>query len=105
MTKHRVFCFCDCDPKDLPQLVLKRLARGRVAALFGLSNGENYEDIIEYNANEKVDDDVSVKSTDSEEDKDDCASMKLFGNITNGIRMITVEETMDSWNTTFELIP
>lgn len=104
MAKHRVFCFCDCDPKDLPQLVLKRLARGRVAALFGLSNGENYEDIIEYEANEKVDDDVSVKSTDSEEDQDDCASMQVFGNISNGMRMITVEETIDSWKTTFESI-
>mmetsp|Transcript_10498 Transcript_10498/g.25354 ORF Transcript_10498/g.25354 Transcript_10498/m.25354 type:complete len:802 (-) Transcript_10498:28-2433(-) len=104
MAKHRVFCFCDCDPKDLPELVLKRLARGRVAALFGLSNSENYEDIIEYIANEKVEDDVSVKSTDSEEDKDDCATMQVFGNITNGMRMITVEETTDSWNTTFELI-
>jgi len=105
MAKHRVFCFCDCDPKDLPTLVLKRLARGRVAALFGLSNSDNYEDIIEYIANEKVEDDnISVKSTDSEEDNDDCASMQVFGNITNGMRIITVEEMKDSWNTTFELL-
>jgi len=104
MAKHRVFCFCDCDPKDLPELVVKRLARGRVVALFGLSNSEDYEDMVQYVANEKVEDDVSVKSTDSVEDNDDCASMQVFGNITNGMRMITVEEMKDTWNTTFESV-
>jgi len=104
MAKHRVFSFCDCDPKDLPKLVVKRLARGRVVALFGLSNCEDYEDVVEYISNEKVEDDISVKSTDSVEDNDDCASMQVFGNITNGMRMITVEEMKDTWNTTFESV-
>ena len=103
MTKHRVFCFVDCDPKDLPQIVKKRLARGRVAALFGLSKSlDNYEDEVEYSANEKLEDDSSVKSTDSEEDDGDNSTMKVFGDILNGTRWITVEEMEDKWQSSFE---
>ena len=103
MAKHRAFCFVDCDPKDLPALVRKRLARGRVTALIGLSkSAENYEDEVEYRANERLEDDSSVKSTDSEEDEDENFTMKVFGNILNGFFSITVEETEEKWSTTFE---
>ena len=106
MAKHRVFCFVDCDPKDLPALVLKRLARGRVTALIGLSkSAENYEDEVEYRANERLEDDSSVKSTDSEEDEDENFTMKMFGNILNGFFSITVEETEEKWSTIFENTP
>jgi hypothetical protein len=45
MAKPQLFCFCDCDPRDLPPMVLKQLARGRVLCLMGLvgpsSSGED----------------------------------------------------------------
>jgi serine/threonine protein kinase len=104
MAKNRVFCFCDCDPKDLPTIVLKRLARGRVVALVGHSKGEDYKDVIEYRANEKLDDDSSVKSTESEEDDSDNAKMEILGSSTNGLRWITIEETDDKWYSTFEAV-
>jgi serine/threonine protein kinase len=104
MAKHRVFCFCDCDPKNLPTLVLKRLARGRVVALSGLAEEDDYEDDIEYIANEKLEDDSSVKSTDSEEDEDDNTIMKVFGNRANGLRWITIEEMENKWSTSFEAV-
>jgi hypothetical protein len=104
MAKNRVFCFCDCDPKDLPTIVLKRLARGRVVALVGHSMGEDYKDVIEYRANEKLDDDSSVKSTESDEDDSDNAKMEILGSSTNGLRWITVEETDDKWYSTFEAV-
>lgn len=39
MTRHHSFAFVDCNPDDLPQWILKKLAKGRVSCLFGLSNG------------------------------------------------------------------
>ena len=53
MAKPQLFCFCDCDPADLPPIVVKRLARGRSLALFGLSNsGKPLDYKVKYTANE-----------------------------------------------------
>merc|ERR1711935_1055653 len=72
MAKPQLFCFCDCDPRDLSPIVQKRLARGRSLCLMGLSKTGNPIDLkVKYSENETVDDDVSVKSTDSEEDESD----------------------------------
>eukprot|EP00980_Cylindrotheca_fusiformis_P005339 scaffold1138_cov128-Cylindrotheca_fusiformis.AAC.21 len=104
MAKHRVFCFCDCDPKDLPPMALKRLARGRVVALFGHAVREDYKDIIEYRANEKLEDDSSVKSSDSKEDDNDNAKMEILGSRTSGLQWITVDEKNDRWRCSFESV-
>jgi hypothetical protein len=104
MAKPQLFCFCDCDPADLPPVVVKRLARGRTLALFGLSNsGKPLDYKVKYTANETLDDDTSVKSTDSKEDDDDNSTMRVFGTSMNGLRWITVEEK-EEWYSEFQVI-
>jgi hypothetical protein len=104
MAKPQLFCFCDCDPGDLSPIVLKRLARGRVRSLMGLSNtGGPIDYKVKYKANETLDDDTSVKSTDSKEDDDDNATMRVFGNCMNGLRWVTVDEK-EEWFSEFEVI-
>mmetsp|Transcript_23837 Transcript_23837/g.53083 ORF Transcript_23837/g.53083 Transcript_23837/m.53083 type:complete len:441 (-) Transcript_23837:710-2032(-) len=104
MAKPKVFCFCDCDPRDLPEIVQKRLARGRVLSLMGSSKTESPIDYkINYFENETLDDDASVKSTDSEEDEDDRATTRVYGTNTNGLRWITVDEKKE-WHSAFEEI-
>jgi len=104
MAKQQLFCFCDCDPADLSPMVQKRLARGRTLCLAGLSNtGTPIDYKIKYAANETLDDDTSVKSTDSEEDDDDRATMRVYGTARNGLRWITVDE-QEEWYSEFECI-
>jgi hypothetical protein len=105
MAKPQLFCFCDCDPRDLPALVLKRLARGRVLALMGLSKttGEMIDYKLTYEPNETVDDDTSVKSNDSVEDEQDGFTMRVLGTSENGIRWLTVDEK-EKWSTSFEAV-
>ena len=104
MSKHQMFAVCDCDPRDLHPLVLKRLARGRTQLLMGLSNDEPFETEISYAANETVgDDNASVKSTDSVEDEQDEWTMKVVGTTENGLRWLTVVEEGDNqWSQRFE---
>ena len=104
MAKPQLFCFCDCDPGELPPIVTKRLARGRSLCLMGLSSTGNPIDYkVKYAANETLDDDTSVKSTDSEEDDDDRATMRVYGTTMNGLRWITVDEK-EEWYSEFEAI-
>ena len=113
MSKHQLFCFVDCDPRDLPPYVVKVLARGHVLLLVGLSNtDEAFETTITYHPNEKLDDvkcedgdddDASIKSTDSEEDKDDSFTMKVVGTKENAMRRIIVQEKGD-YETEFEAV-
>jgi len=58
---------------------------------------------INYFENETLDDDASVKSTDSEEDEDDRATTRVYGTNTNGLRWITVDEKKE-WHSAFEEI-
>ena len=52
MAKPQLFCFCDCDPRDLSPIVQKRLARGRSLCLMGLSKtGEPIDFKIKYTEN------------------------------------------------------
>ncbi|KAG7368734.1 serine/threonine protein kinase [Nitzschia inconspicua] len=104
MAKPQLFCFCNCDPADLPTLVIKRLARGRTLSLMGLSNsGQPLDYKVKYTPNETVDDNTSVKSNDSDEDEDDTSTMRVFGNSMNGLRWLTVDEKED-WYSEFEAI-
>jgi hypothetical protein len=104
MAKPQLFCFCDCDPRDLPPIVQKRLARGRSLSLMGLSkSGTPIDFKIKYAANERLDDDTSVKSTDSEEDEDDRATIRVYGTTMNGLRWITIDEK-EEWYSEFERI-
>jgi serine/threonine protein kinase len=104
MAKHLLFCFVDCDPRDLEPIIVKRLARGRVLLLVGLSKDEPFETKISYEANETVvGDDVSVKSTDSVEDDIDNFTMKVVGTKDNGLRCISVDEK-EGWNEVFESV-
>ena len=104
MAKPQLFCFCDCDPRDLPLIVQKRLARGRSLCLIGLSKTGNPIDFkLRYKENETLDDDTSVKSTDSEEDEDDRAIMRVYGTTMNGLRWITIDEK-EEWYSEFEAI-
>lgn len=104
MSKPQLFCFCDCDPNDLPPIVIKRLARGRVLSLMGLSNsGHPIDHKVKYTANETLDDDTSVKSTDSVEDEDDNSTMRVFGSCMNGLRWLTVDEN-EEWYSEFQVI-
>jgi serine/threonine protein kinase len=100
MAKQQLFCFCDCNPHDLPALVLKRLARGRVLCLYGASE-EDLDYTLSYAPNETVDDDVSVKSTDSVEDDQDAQTMRVISSSKNGLEWLTVDEK-EKWQTSFE---
>jgi len=104
MAKPQLFCFCDCDPGELPPIVTKRLARGRSLCLMGLSKtGQPVDYKVKYVANETIDDDTSVKSTDSEEDEGDHSTMRVYGTTMNGLRWITVDE-QEEWYSEFERI-
>ena len=107
MAKYQMFCFVDCDPRDLEPIVVKRLTRGRCLLLLGLSKAEPFETEIVYSANETVtvddDDNTSVKSNDSVEDEQDEWTMKVKGTQNNGLRWLSVDEKED-WETSFESI-
>jgi len=106
MAKQKLFCFCDCDPRDLPPIVTKRLARGKTLCLMGLSNsGQPLDFKVKYEANEALDDNTSVKSTDSQEDADDRSTMRVYGGTNNGLRWLTVDEENDEWYSEFQSIP
>lgn len=103
MARYQLFAFVDTDPRGLPQRLLKRLARGKVQAVFGPSNeGEEFEKIVAYQPNEVVDD-ASIKSTDSDEDENDEHIMKLMGTNQNGVRCITVADR-EQFNITFQAV-
>jgi hypothetical protein len=104
MAKHQVFGFCDCDPRELPPLVLKRLARGRVLCLYGVATDDYLDFTVSYVPNEKTgDDDGSVKSTDSKDDHDDAHVMRVLASNRNGMEWLTVDEK-ERWWTSFEEI-
>jgi hypothetical protein len=106
MSKHPFFLFCDTDPRDLPSVLLKRLARGRALCLVGVSKDiTSFETVVEYTCNEPSDDDdASIRSTDSEEDDKDNFTMKMQGSQENGLRWITVHEEPDNWDIEFKLV-
>jgi serine/threonine protein kinase len=110
MAKHQVFCFCDCDPRDLSPLVLKRLARGKVVVVIGLSKDDDVDYELNYEPNETVtlgndddNDNVSVKSNDSVEDDMDRSRMRVLGTSKNSLRWLTIDEKED-WSTTLEVM-
>jgi hypothetical protein len=73
MAKFPLFAFCNCDPRELPPIVLRWLAWGRILCLYGISL-EDVDFNVDYKPNETApvhdddddnDDNTSVKSTDS----------------------------------------
>jgi serine/threonine protein kinase len=101
MSKHPLFVFADCDPRDLPLVFQKRLARGRALSFYGMTDKEAYAGTISYAAMEPIDD-GSVRSTDSEEDEKDEFTTKIQALHSNGLRWITIdEEEPGKWMETF----
>lgn len=89
MTKQYLFVYVDCDPRELPDPLTKRLARGKTLCVFGPSEKDAFEEKVLYNHQD--DDNASVRSTDSEEDEQDNHSTRLIGNPQNGLQWIIVE--------------
>ena len=104
MAKNQLYVFLDGDPRAVSELVLKRLVRGRATEIFGVSAGEPFESVMTYTANEVVgDDNVSVKSTDSEEVDMDNHVSRLGATSENGLRWITITDR-EEWTIEFKPI-
>ena len=112
MSKHPLFAFIDGDPRDLPAVVSKRLARGRVLSLFGQSLDATISTTVSYAANERVplndnDDAISLNSVDSgddEEDEKDDFTMKVEVAATTGLRWIRIGQEPGDWSSELETI-
>lgn len=104
MAKYNMFIFVDTDPQSLPQLLLKRLARGKANLLCGLSNDEKgFKTRVSYQSNEELDD-VSIKSIDSAEEEQDGHVMDVFASQENGLSYIIVQDR-DEWAFEFKPVP
>lgn len=115
MSKHPLFVFTDGDPRDLPDFVQKRIARGRTGALIGHcrnSEGPSFLDRLKYN--HKLDgkvskgkdgdaDNTSIRSTDSDDEDMDDHATKIMGSRESAVRWITVEESGD-WKQELEIL-
>ena len=100
MAKYHMFAFVDCDPQQLCQLLSKRLARGKVHLLSGVSQDEQcLHARVSYESNEQLDD-LSIKSTDSSEEDSDNHVMQVVASSENGLRFITVLDR-ETWRTKF----
>lgn len=104
MSKHPLFVSVDCDPRELPEYVQKRLARGRTGAIIGHcaeAEGNSYIGRVSYahkvegpvKKGKQIDsDDTSIRSTDSDDDENDDYSSKAMGCRVNAVRWFTVSE-------------
>jgi hypothetical protein len=103
MSKHPLFIFMDGDPRDLPEYIQKRMARGRVYAVIGHCKDKEEKSFLgRMKYDHKVDDDAktvkenddnqSIRSTDSNDEEQDDYAMKCMGCSENSIRWITVLE-------------
>ena len=115
MSKHPLFVFTDGDPRDLPDFVQKRIARGRTGALVGHcreAEGPSFLDRLKYDhkLHGKVSkgkdgdaDDTSIRSTDSDDEEMDDHATKIMGCRENAVRWITVEESGE-WKQELEIL-
>lgn len=103
MSKHHVFVFVDCDPRQLPGSLLKRLARGKALCILGLALDKGFSMKVAYEADDGSDDD-SVRSTDSDEDASYSHTASVMGTHDNGLRWITFKEGEGEWQSHFTSI-
>jgi len=105
MARNLLFVFCDSDPRDFDEALLKYIVRGKAQMIIGVTEKDDegsFEVVNFYSPNEMVDD-ISVKSTDSEEDDTDRHMTRLVGSRENGLRVITMTER-DTWKDEFRLV-
>jgi hypothetical protein len=98
MAKQHLFVFVDCDPRELPDALTKRLARAGALAVMGPSEKDTFDTNIFYDYRD--DDNASVRSTDSVEDEDDNRTTRLLGTLQNGLELIIIEER-EEWKLEF----
>ena len=91
-------CFCRLRPRGVPEAVVKRLTRGRTLCIFGSSETDTFETVVEYNYTDA--DNASVRSTDSEEGEEDNHITRVVGTQVNGLQWIIVEDRED-WKMEF----
>ena len=97
LTRHHTYAFVDCEPDQLPEWLKRKLAKGRVQCLFGISDGPLRESEyvfrkVSVNDREmaEVDDDESQSST--EIDEEDIRLMKIIARGDASIRCWKLEE-------------
>jgi serine/threonine protein kinase len=105
MTRHHAYAFVDCKPDQLPKWLLKKLAKGRVMCLFGLSDGavtatefiyrKSLGKNTETEENHDFDDDASQSSADSHEEED--RHMEIIGRGDSSVLCWKLEEG-GAWN-------
>jgi 3-phosphoinositide dependent protein kinase-1 len=98
MAKQHLFVFVDCDPRELPDALTKRLVRAGALAVMGPSEKDTFDTNIFYDYRD--DDNASVRSTDSVEDEDDNRTTRLLGTLQNGLELIIIEER-EEWKLEF----
>lgn len=98
MTKQFLFVYVDCDPRDIPDTLSRRLARGKSLCIFGPAE-DTFESTIVYNCED--DDNASVRSTDSEEDEQDNHLTRMVGNAVNGLQWIVIKGRDEDWKLEF----
>ena len=115
MSKHALFVFADGDPRDLPDFVQKRIARGRTGALVGHCKEEQslFIDTLKYDhkqdgkaatrGKDRDADDASIRSTDSDDEVMDDHATQIMGCRENAVRWITVDESGE-WTQDLELL-
>jgi Protein kinase domain len=98
LSKQHLFVFVDCDPRDLPDALTKRLARAGALSIMGPSEKDTFDTNIFYDYRD--DDNASVRSTDSEEDEQDNHTTRILGTPQNGLEWIIIEER-EEWKLEF----
>jgi len=103
MAKYIMFVFVDTDPRTLSPLLVKRITRGKAHLLSGLSfEDSDLSTKVTYQCNETLDD-ISIKSTESDEDDIENHTMTIVATQTNGLRRITVTDR-EAWQEEFQVI-
>lgn len=93
MTRHHAFAFIDCEADQLPKWLLKKLTKGRVRCLFGLSKGTTNEKTFIYKKPSAKGD---VKEDINDDDAHDNASQSSADSFEEEAREMNIVERSDS---------